>query len=149
MSEIIVYTDGGSRGNGSLDSIGGWGALLQYGEIKKELYGGEKGASNNQMELTGVIKALEAVHTRDTPIRIYADSAYVVNGINQWVAGWKKKGWRKADKKPILNLDLWKRLDELVSLQSDIEILKIKGHAGHEGNERADALANLGMDEVI
>jgi ribonuclease HI len=147
MSEITIYCDGGSRGNGKVDSIGGWGAVLEYKGHMKELYGGKKGATNNQMELTGIIKALEALNTTHIPVRVHADSAYVVNGINEWVAGWKKKGWKK-DKGEIMNLDLWKKLDRLIGLQDDIRVIKVKAHVGIEMNEIADALANKGMDEV-
>lgn len=148
MSKIIVYCDGGARNNGKSDSIGGWGVLLEYKGYSKEIYGGEKGVTNNQMELKGAINALKAIKTTDIPIDMMIDSAYVVNGINQWVAGWKKKGWKKGDGKRPENLELWKELDSLVAMQEDLKILKIKGHAGHEGNERADELANMAMDEI-
>lgn len=148
MSEIIIYADGGCRNNGKENNIGGWGAVLQYNGHVKELYGGERNTTNNIQELKGAINALEALKTTNIPVRLHMDSAYVVNGINQWVKGWKKKGWKKGDEKNPENLELWKRLDNLVSKQEDIQVLKVKGHAGVDLNERADELANLAMDEV-
>jgi ribonuclease HI len=148
MHEIIIYCDGGCRGNQEETNIGGWGVHLEYKGHTKELYGGERNTTNNQMELTGAIRALQALKTTNIPVKIHCDSAYVINGITKWVAGWKKKGWRKSDGKIIGNLELWKYLDELASLQENLEWVKVKGHVGIEGNERADALANQGMDEV-
>lgn len=148
MKHITIYCDGGCRGNQNDSNIGGWGAVLEYNGNVKEMYEGERNTTNNKMELTGAIKALEALKTTHIPVRMHCDSAYVVNGINQWVKGWKKKGWRKGDGKAPENLDLWKRLDQLVILQDDIEVLKVKGHAGVELNELADQLANKAMDEV-
>lgn len=146
--EIIIYTDGGCRGNGKENNVGGWGAVLSYSGIVKELYGGEHDTTNNMMELTSIIRALQSLKRKDLPVRVHMDSAYVVNGINDWVTGWKKRGWKKADKKPILNLELWKELDGLVSSFEDIQILKVKAHVGIELNEVADGLANKGMDEL-
>jgi ribonuclease HI len=146
--EIIIYCDGGVRGNGKENSIGGWGAVLQYGEHVKELYAGERNTTNNRMELTGAIKALEALKSTSIPVRVHCDSAYVVNGITSWVAGWKKRDWRKADKKPVENKELWQRLDELVNKQSDCRFVKVKGHSGVPLNELADQLANKAMDEI-
>lgn len=148
MSEILIYCDGASRNNGKENSIGGWGAILIYGTHKKEIYGAEIGATNNQMELTGMIKSLECIKTTNIPIKIMCDSAYVVNGINQWVNSWKKRGWKKGDGKTPENIELWKRLDELVSMQKDVKIIKVRGHADNDGNNRADELANIAMDEV-
>lgn len=148
MSEIIIYSDGGCRGNAKDENIGGWGAVLQYKGHVKEIYDGTRNTTNNIMELTGAIKALEALKTTHIPVRLHCDSAYVVNGITSWVKGWKKKGWRKSDGKIIENLELWKRLDELVNMQEDIKFIKVKGHAGVELNELADQLANKAMDEV-
>jgi ribonuclease HI len=148
MQEIIIYCDGGCRGNQNQSNKGGWGAVLQYKEHVKELYGGEQNTTNNRMELTGAIRALQSIKTSHNPIKLHCDSAYVVNGINQWVAGWKKRGWRKSDGKKIENLELWKLLDELVLMQDNIEVIKVKGHAGVELNELADQLANKGMDEI-
>jgi len=148
MDEIIIYSDGGCRGNAKDENIGGWGAVLQYKGHVKEIYDGTRNTTNNIMELTGAIKALEALKTTHIPVRLHCDSAYVVNGITSWVKGWKKKGWRKSDGKIIENLELWKRLDELVDMQYDIKFIKVKGHAGVELNELADQLANKAMDEV-
>ncbi|QPK89874.1 ribonuclease HI [Bacillus velezensis] len=148
MSEIIIYADGGCRGNQNEENIGGWGAVLQYNGHVKELYEGKRNTTNNQMELTGAIKALEALKTTKIPVHLHMDSAYVINGITQWVKGWKKKGWKKGDGKKPENLELWKRLDELVGKQKDIKFIKVKGHAGVELNELADQLANKAMDEV-
>ena len=148
MQEIIIYCDGGCRGNGKEESVGGWGVVLQYGDHVKELYGGERNTTNNIQELKGAINALTALKTTRIPVRIHCDSAYVVNGMNQWVKGWKKKGWRKGDGKTPENVELWKRLDELSSKQDDIQWIKVKGHADNEGNNKADELANRAMDEV-
>jgi ribonuclease HI len=148
VQEIIVYCDGGCRGNHQKDNIGGWGVVLQYGEHQKELYEGVKNTTNNQMELTGAIKALEAIKTTNIPVRIHCDSAYVVNGITSWVAGWKKRGWKKGDGKTPENKELWQRLDELVHRQHDCQFVKVKGHVGVELNELADQLANKAMDEI-
>ncbi len=147
MDEVIIYTDGGCRGNAKDENVGGYGAVLEYKGKRKEVYGGERNTTNNIQELKGVIYALEALKTTHLPVRLYCDSAYVVNGVTSWVKGWKKKGWRKSDGKIIENLELWKRLDELVEKQDDIVFLKIKGHSGVELNELADQLANKAMDE--
>ena len=149
MNEIIIYCDGGCRGNAKDENIGGWGAVLEYKGHVKELYGGQRNTTNNQMELTGAIKALEALKSTNIPVRVHCDSAYVVNGITSWVAGWKKKNWKKSDGKIVENLELWKNLDELVHRQHDCKFVKVKGHAGVPLNERADELANIAMDEVI
>jgi ribonuclease HI len=148
MSEIIIYTDGGCRGNAKDENIGGWGAVLEYKGHVKELYGGERNTTNNIQELKGAIMALEALKTTNIPVRLHCDSAYVVNGITSWVAGWKRKGWKKSDGKIIENLELWKELDRLVLLQDDIQFIKVKAHIGIELNELADSLANKGMDEI-
>lgn len=146
-NEIIIYTDGGCRGNGKETNIGAWACYMDWKGNIKELSGVEENTTNNIQELTGVIKALEAINNKSLPVIVFADSAYVVNGINEWVAGWKKKGWRKADKKPILNLELWKQLDSLVNLFDDISIRKVKGHSTDVGNNRADELVNIAMNE--
>lgn len=139
---VTVFTDGACRGN---PGPGGWGALLQAGATEKELWGGEANTTNNRMELTAVIRALEALK-RPVAVRIHTDSQYVQKGISQWIHRWKKNGWRTADKKPVKNADLWQRLDAL-SGRHDIAWLWVKGHAGHPGNERADKLARRGIDE--
>ena len=145
MSGIVkIYTDGACKGN---PGVGGWGALLEMNGSEKELFGGEAQTTNNRMELTAVIRALQAL-TRRCRIELHTDSKYVQQGISTWIHGWKKNGWRTADKKPVKNDDLWKQLDELAQ-QHDIEWLWVKGHAGHNGNERADQLANRGVDSAL
>ena len=141
---VDIYADGGCRGN---PGPGGWGVLLQAGSSKKELWGGEPDTTNNRMELTAVIRALEALK-RKTTLRVHTDSQYVQKGISTWIHNWKRNGWRTADKKPVKNAELWQILDGLAQ-QHDIQWLWVKGHAGHPGNERADALANRGIDELI
>ena len=140
---VQVYADGACRGN---PGPGGWGAVLSFGEREKELFGGEPLTTNNRMELTAVIRALEALK-RHCEVDIYTDSQYVQKGISEWLAAWKRRGWRTADKKPVKNVDLWQRLDELAAGYS-IRWHWVRGHAGHAGNERADALANRGADTV-
>ena len=141
---INIYADGGCRGN---PGPGGWGVLMQSGENSKELWGGEANTTNNRMELTAVIRALEALK-RPTAAHIHTDSQYVQKGISLWIHNWKRNGWRTSDKKPVKNAELWQRLDEL-SQTHDLKWLWVKGHAGHPGNERADALANRGIDELL
>jgi ribonuclease HI len=141
---VDVYTDGACRGN---PEPGGWGARLESGNRTREIHGGEPATTNNRMELMAVIRALEALK-RPCRVRLHTDSQYVQLGISKWIHGWKKNGWRTAEKKPVKNADLWRELDELAA-KHDIEWLWVKGHAGHEGNERADALANLGVAEAL
>jgi ribonuclease HI len=141
---IDIFTDGGCRGN---PGPGGWGAILKAGEAEKELWGGEPDTTNNRMELTAVIRALEALK-RPVEARLHTDSQYVQKGISQWIHNWKRNGWRTADKKPVKNADLWQQLDKLVA-QHRIEWVWVKGHAGHPGNERADQLANRGIDDLL
>ena len=146
-SAVTIYTDGACKGN---PGAGGWGAwLVSEGRERheRELYGGEAHTTNNRMELLAVIRALEALKRR-CAVQLHTDSKYVQQGISTWIHGWKKNGWRTSDKKPVKNDDLWKRLDELVQ-HHDIEWLWVKGHAGHEGNERADQLANRGVESII
>jgi len=140
---IDIFTDGACKGN---PGVGGWGALLRTDGRSRELYGGEASTTNNRMELTAVIRALEALNGRRS-VRVHTDSQYVHNGISQWIHGWKRNGWRTADKKPVKNTDLWRRLDELRA-QHDVEWVWVRGHSGHEGNERADVLANRGVASV-
>jgi ribonuclease HI len=141
-SEAIVeiYTDGACSGN---PGPGGWGVLLRYGAKEKELFGGEKDTTNNRMELTAVIRALEAL-TRPVKVRLHTDSTYVMQGITRWIHGWKKNGWKTSSKEPVKNADLWQEL-ESATMRHTIEWRWVKGHAGHDGNERADALANKGV----
>lgn len=140
---VEIYADGACKGN---PGVGGWGARLSTGERVRELYGGEPATTNNRMELTAVIRALEALK-RPCRARIHTDSQYVQLGISRWIHSWKKNGWKTADRKPVKNADLWRELDELAQ-KHEIEWVWVKGHAGNEGNERADALANLGADSV-
>ena len=145
MSKIIeIYTDGACKGN---PGVGGWGAWLKYNEQEKSLFGGEENTTNNRMEMTAVIRALEALK-RPSVVKLYTDSVYVQKGMMEWMAGWKAKNWRTANKKPVKNDDLWKQLDTL-SNQHQIELVWVKGHAGNEGNERADQLANAGVAQVL
>ncbi|MBI4291603.1 MAG: ribonuclease HI [Betaproteobacteria bacterium] len=139
-SAVRIYTDGACKGN---PGPGGWGALLKFGAREKELFGGEPETTNNRMELTAVIRALEAL-TRGCRVEIYTDSQYVHKGISEWLSNWKRRGWRTADRKPVKNQDLWQRLDELTG-KHEIRWHWVKGHAGHPENERADGLANRGV----
>jgi ribonuclease HI len=138
---VDVFADGACKGN---PGAGGWGVLMRFGPHVKELFGGEPNTTNNRMELTAVIRALEALK-RASQVRVHTDSQYVQKGISIWIHDWKKRGWKTSDKKPVKNAELWRQLDELAA-QHTIEWIWVKGHAGHPGNERADALANLGVD---
>ena len=140
---IIIYTDGACRGN---PGPGGWGALLQAGPHEKALCGGEAHTTNNRMELTAVIRALQALK-RPSAVQIHTDSQYVQKGISEWIHNWKRRGWLTANKQPVKNVDLWQMLDELASAH-EIDWRWVKGHAGHPGNERADQLAIQGIDEL-
>jgi ribonuclease HI len=141
VSQIVkIYTDGACKGN---PGPGGWGALLYYGAIKKEMYGGESGTTNNRMELLAAIKALEAL-SRPCKIILTTDSEYVRRGVLEWMHSWKKRDWMTAAKKPVKNQDLWLRLDKAKD-QHDIDWKWVKGHSGHPGNEKADDLANQGV----
>ncbi|WP_368857068.1 ribonuclease HI [Neobacillus paridis] len=143
-----MYCDGGCRGNQNTENIGGWGVVFKYKDKVKEMYGGEKNTTNNIMELTAAIKALEAIKTTNIPIQMYIDSAYVINGMNEWIHGWIKNNWKKSNKKPVENKELWIKLNDLRNKQSSVEFIKVKGHDGVELNELADTLANKGMDEL-
>ena len=138
--EVTIYTDGACKGN---PGPGGWGVLMIAGENRRELCGGEKNTTNNRMELTAAIEALRALK-RPTRVRLFTDSKYVMQGIETWIHGWKKNGWRTSDKKPVKNMDLWQALDALAA-QQQIEWRWVKGHSGDPGNERADALSNDGI----
>ena len=138
--KVVIYTDGACSGN---PGPGGWGAILVWGEHTKELQGGEAETTNNRMELLAAISALETLK-RPMAIELWTDSAYVKDGISSWIHGWKKRGWKTADKKPVKNEDLWKRLDSARERHT-IDWRWIKGHAGHAMNERADELARAGM----
>ena len=137
---VEVYADGACKGN---PGPGGWGVLLIEGDRERELHGGEPATTNNRMELTAVIRALEAL-PHGSRVRLYTDSQYVQKGMTEWLASWKRRGWRTADKKPVKNDDLWKHLDELAR-NHKVEWHWVRGHDGHPGNERADALANKGV----
>ncbi len=141
--EIVIYTDGACSGN---PGPGGWGAILMSGPHRKELKGGERLTTNNRMELMAAIKALEALK-RPSKVTLFTDSQYVKNGIGGWIHGWKKNGWKTADKKPVKNVELWQQLDE-ARLRHEIEWMWVRGHAGHAENERADELAREGLAEA-
>jgi ribonuclease HI len=140
--KVEIYTDGACSGN---PGPGGWGAILIWGDHRKELMGGEALTTNNRMELMGAISALEALKT-GVEADLYTDSAYVRNGISSWIHGWKRNGWRTADKKPVKNVELWQRLELAMALHK-VTWHWVKGHAGHPENERADELARQGMAE--
>ncbi|MCW5660566.1 MAG: ribonuclease HI [Burkholderiaceae bacterium] len=140
---VVVYTDGACKGN---PGPGGWGALLRWKGHEKELFGGEPDTTNNRMELTAVIEALSALKS-GCRVAVYTDSEYVKNGITTWIHGWKQRGWRTADRKPVKNLELWQRLEALAAVH-DVQWHWVRGHNGDPGNERADALANRGADSV-
>ena len=145
MAEAVeMFTDGACRGN---PGKGGWGVLLRFGEAEKELYGGEVFTTNNQMELMAVIMGLEALK-KPCRVVITTDSKYVLSGITEWMPNWKKRNWKTANKKPVLNAELWRRLDALAS-QYEVSWQWVKGHSGHPENEIADQLANRGIDELI
>jgi len=141
---LIIFTDGACRGN---PGPGGWGALLKWGEQEKELWGGEHDTTNNRMELLAVISALQVL-TRPVQARVHTDSTYVMQGITKWIHGWKKNGWRTSSKEPVKNVDLWQALDAAVA-QHQLQWQWVKGHSGDAGNERADALANRGIEELL
>ena len=141
-----MYTDGACKGN---PGPGGWGALLAWGGTEKELFGGELATTNNRMEMMAVIEGLSALKQPCT-ITLYIDSQYVLKGMTEWLKGWKARGWLTAAKEPVKNVDLWQRLDALVNTAGHkIDWRWVKGHAGHPGNERADALANRGVDVAL
>ncbi|MCR6646413.1 MAG: ribonuclease HI [Terricaulis sp.] len=143
MSMVHIWTDGACSGN---PGPGGWGAVLRYGDTEKELNGGERATTNNRMELMAAISALEALK-RETHVRLHTDSKYVMDGVTKWIHGWKKNGWKTADKKPVKNDDLWRRLDA-ANASHKVEWVWVKGHSGDVMNERADALARAGIKLV-
>jgi len=146
LNPVEIHTDGACKGN---PGPGGWGVLLKSGGSQKELFGGERETTNNRMELTAVIEALQALK-RPCKVALYLDSEYVRKGITEWIHGWKARGWRTAAKQPVKNVELWQRLDALVASSGhQIDWHWVKGHAGDPGNERADALANRGVDQVL
>lgn len=143
MTHVDIWTDGACSGN---PGPGGWGVLLKSGEHVKELYGGEPATTNNRMELQAAIEALSSLKRR-CDVTLHTDSRYVMDGITSWIHGWKARGWKTAAKKPVLNEDLWRQLDDL-NARHDVTWQWVKGHDGDEGNERADELARLGIDQV-
>jgi ribonuclease HI len=138
---VHIYTDGACKGN---PGPGGWGALLKYNGEEREMFGGEPSTTNNRMEMMAVIEALRALK-RPSKVLLHTDSTYVMKGMTEWIHGWKARGWRTAAKEPVKNVDLWKALDE-VAKGHEVEWHWVKGHAGHPENERADALANKGIE---
>ncbi len=144
MKQVVAYTDGACRGN---PGPGGWGALLIWNEHRRELKGAESATTNNRMELSAAIAALEALRS-SCQVSLYTDSVYVQQGITQWLPGWRARGWKTADKKPVKNQDLWQRLDA-AAVRHQVKWLWVKGHAGNEGNEAADRLANEAIDDLL
>lgn len=141
--QVVIYTDGACSGN---PGPGGWGAVMIFGEHVREIHGGEPATTNNRMELMAAIQALETLN-RPCKVELHTDSTYVMKGISEWIHGWKVRGWKTADKKPVKNDDLWRRLDT-ARLRHEVTWKWVKGHAGHELNERADALARKGILEL-
>lgn len=150
MERIQIWCDGGCRGNGnqSDNNIGAWGAYLYHGGREKEIGGVARGTTNNKMELKAVIEALRTLKKRTTPVTIYLDSAYVLNGITNWIYGWIERGWMNSKKQPVENQELWKELYALRCEFDDIEFIKVKGHSDNEGNIRADKICNLLMNKI-
>ena len=144
MDKIIIYTDGGCRGN---PGIGGWGVFFSYKDKQKKLQGSKRQTTNNQMELTAAIKGLENIKTDNIEIDLYTDSKYVINGINEWIKKWRINNWRGSNKKLVKNVELWQRLDELNS-KYNIKWHWVRGHSNDFGNDMADKLANDAMDEI-
>ena len=144
MNQVQIYTDGACKGN---PGVGGWGVLMRYGSHEKTLYGGEPATTNNRMELMAVIEGLRALK-RPCTVDIYTDSKYVMQGMSEWISGWKARGWKTAGKQPVKNVDLWQALDAETA-RHQVRWHWVKGHAGHADNERADALANQGVAQVL
>ena len=144
MTKVVIYTDGSCRGN---PGPGGWGAVLRYGDKEKDLCGGDTRTTNNRMELTAAISALEALK-RPCKVQLHTDSKYLRDGVTQWLKGWKRNGWRTADKSPVKNEDLWRRLDEAIA-RHEIDWRWVRGHAGNAMNERADKLADRGREMAL
>ncbi|MGB0935144.1 MAG: ribonuclease HI [Alphaproteobacteria bacterium] len=144
MKVVDIYTDGSCKGN---PGPGGWAAILRYGDTEKEISGGEIQTTNNRMEMMAAIQGLEML-TEPVSVRIHTDSQYLKNGMTQWIEGWKRKGWKTADRKPVKNVDLWQHLDQLCS-NLDVEWHWVKGHSGHPENERVDMLARQAIVAVM
>jgi ribonuclease HI len=143
MTEVVIYTDGACSGN---PGPGGWGAVLRWNGVEKELHGGDPATTNNRMELMAAIRALEALK-RPSKVSLYTDSKYLLDGITKWIAGWQRNGWLTSARKPVKNDDLWRRLVEAMT-RHEVTWLWVKGHAGDPGNERADELARRGIEEA-
>jgi len=147
--KIIIYTDGACSNNQSSNNIGGYGAILTYNNHTKEIFGGRINTTNNIMELTAIIEALKLIKNRKIETEVYSDSAYIVNGINlKWYEKWKKNNWKNSKKVPVKNKELWEELIDLIESFSNIKIIKVKGHSGIDLNEKADELANKGIESV-
>ena len=144
MKQVIIYTDGACRGN---PGPGGWGALVRFDSLEKEIFGGQDNTTNNQMELFAAIEGL-SVLTEPCNVELFTDSKYVMDGITQWIQNWKKNNWRTAAKKDVKNKELWQKLDELIN-QHQVQWHWVKGHSGDAGNEAADLLANKGIDSIL
>ena len=144
MKQVIIYTDGACRGN---PGPGGWGALIKFDGVEKEIFGGQIDTTNNQMELAAAIEGL-TVLTEPCSVKLFTDSKYVMDGITQWIQNWKKNNWRTAAKKDVKNKELWQKLDNLIS-QHQVQWHWVKGHSGDAGNETADLLANKGIDSIL
>jgi ribonuclease HI len=143
MGEVVIYTDGACSGN---PGRGGWGVVLRWNDVEKELHGGDPQTTNNRMELMAAIQALEALN-RPSSVQLHTDSKYLLDGITKWIAGWQRNGWLTSAKQPVKNADLWRRLVAAVN-GHEVHWVWVKGHAGDAGNERADALARLGIEEA-
>jgi ribonuclease HI len=144
QSKVVIYTDGACKGN---PGPGGWGVVLRSADKEKHLHGGELMTTNNRMEMTAVIEALKALKMA-CHVSLYTDSKYVMQGVTEWMGGWKARGWKTAGKDPVKNVDVWQEIDELLG-KHQIDWHWVKGHAGHPGNELADALANKGVEEIL
>ena len=144
MKQVIIYTDGACRGN---PGPGGWGALIRFDSVEKEIFGGQANTTNNQMELSAAIEGL-SILTEPCNVELFTDSKYVMDGITQWIQNWKKNNWRTAAKKDVKNKELWQKLDQLIA-QHQVQWRWVKGHSGDAGNEAADLLANKGIDSIL
>ena len=144
MKQIIIYTDGACRGN---PGPGGWGALIKFGNVEKEIFGGQNNTTNNQMELSAAIESL-ATLKESCNVKLFTDSKYVMDGTTQWIKNWKKNNWKTATKKDVKNKELWQKLDELISYHQ-VQWHWVKGHSGDLGNESADLLANKGIESIL
>jgi len=144
MKQVIIYTDGACRGN---PGPGGWGALVRFDSVEKEIFGGQANTTNNQMELSAAIEGL-SILTEPCNVELFTDSKYVMDGITQWIQNWKKNNWRTAAKKDVKNKELWQKLDQLIN-QHQVQWHWVKGHSGDAGNEAADLLANKGIDSIL